>query len=76
MSPQDNLDRMKTLDDGWNAQDWQTFRTRHTADTKVFWPGKTFELDLCTVARWKDGEIVEENLFYDQIAFMRQVGIL
>jgi SnoaL-like polyketide cyclase len=34
--------------------------------------GKTFELEFCTVARWKDGEIVEENLFYDQVGFLRQ----
>ena len=33
--------------------------------------GKTFELDFCTVARWKDGEIVEENLFYDQVGFAK-----
>jgi len=38
--------------------------------------GKTFELEFCTVARWKDGEIVEENLFYDQVGFLRQVGLL
>jgi hypothetical protein len=24
--------------------------------------GKSFEVDFCTVARWADGEIVEENL--------------
>jgi len=36
--------------------------------------GKTFE--FCTVARWKDGEIVEENLFYDQVGFLRQIGVL
>jgi hypothetical protein len=25
--------------------------------------GKTFGSEFCTVARWKNGEIVEENLF-------------
>jgi hypothetical protein len=25
--------------------------------------GKSFEVDLCTVARWQDGQIIEENLF-------------
>ena len=38
--------------------------------------GKTFELQFCTVAHWKNGEIVEENLFYDQVGFLRQIGIL
>ena len=134
---------MKTLDDAWNARDWEMFRKRHSADTSVHWPGqpnptrgreahqaeseaffrsienqlennpyrvmiasgdcthpiakrkgkmvgpwtgldgqvhpptgKTFELEFCTVARWKDGEIVEENLFYDQVGFLRQIGVL
>ena len=139
----DNLDRMKTLDDSWNAQNWEVFRSRHSADTAVYWPGqaeptrgrdahqaeseaffksienhldnnpykvmfasgdwtctiarwtgrmvvpmrgldgqihaatnKSFELEFCTVARWKDGEIVEEKLFYDQVGFLRQIGVL
>ena len=38
--------------------------------------GKTFELEFCTVARWNNGEIVEENLFYDQVGFLRQIGVL
>ncbi|MFI4972974.1 MAG: ester cyclase [Caulobacterales bacterium] len=143
MSGGDNLDRMKTLDDSWNAQDWEVFRSRHSADTAVYWPGqpeptrgreahqaeseaffksienqldnnpykvmfasgdwtctiarwtgrmvgpmrgldgqmhaatnRPFELEFCTVARWKDGEIVEEKLFYDQVGFLRQIGLL
>jgi hypothetical protein len=28
------------------------------------------------VARWQNGEIVEENLFYDQVGFLRQIGVL
>lgn len=37
--------------------------------------GKSFEVDFCTVARWDHGQIVEENLFYDLVTFMRQIGI-
>jgi ketosteroid isomerase-like protein len=37
--------------------------------------GKKFEVDFCTVARWDDGQIVEENLFYDLVAFKRQIGL-
>jgi hypothetical protein len=37
---------------------------------------KPFELEFCTVARWKDGEIVEEKLFYDQVGFLRQIGVI
>lgn len=42
-----NLDLMQTLDDAWNAQDWDTYATR----------------------------IVEENLFYDRVGMMKQLGI-
>jgi len=37
---------------------------------------KTFKLDFCTVAQWKNGRIVEENLFYDQIGMMAQLGLM
>jgi len=37
--------------------------------------GKRFEVDFCTVARWHDGQIVEENLFYDLVGLMQQLGI-
>jgi len=37
--------------------------------------GKRFEVDFCTVARWHDGQIVEENLFYDLVSFMKQIGL-
>jgi ketosteroid isomerase-like protein len=143
MSAEQNLQLMKTLDDAWNAQDWETFNKRHAEDTDVYWPGqkdpthgrtnhrlesiaffkavenhlendpykvqfgqgewtcpvarwrgkmvgpmkmpdgrvvpatgKAFDLEFCTVARWKDGEIVEEKLFYDQISFLRQIGVM
>lgn len=38
--------------------------------------GKTFELEFCSVARWKNGQIIEEDLFYDQVGFLRQIGAL
>ena len=37
--------------------------------------GKSFEVDFCTVARWDNGQIVEENLFYDLVTFMKQIGL-
>jgi hypothetical protein len=143
MATVSNLERMKTLDDAWNAQNWDVFRQRHSPDTAVYWPGqpeptrgrdahqteseeffksiqnhldnnpykvmfasgewtctiarwtgrmigpvkgldgkvhpptnKPFDLEFCTVARWKDDEIVEEKLFYDQVGFLRQIGVL
>ena len=37
--------------------------------------GKSFEVDFCTVARWDNGQIVEENLFYDLVGMMSQLGL-
>ena len=142
MNAEENLRLMKTLDDAWNTQDWQTFRQRHTDDVIVRWPNKQptegieahrreaeyffrsfpdnhidndpykvliaqgdwtcsvaeftgthegilidpdgksipatnkkFKVDFCTVARWKEKKIVEENLFYDLVGMMRQLDL-
>ena len=41
MSPEKrNMELMQTLDDAWNAQDWDTFDKRHRADVVVRWPGQ------------------------------------
>ena len=47
------------------------------ADGKEVPPtGKSFEVDFCTVAHWgEDGEIIEENLFYDVVGMMKQIGL-
>lgn len=138
-----NTQLMQNLDDAWNAQDWDTFDSRHKPDTIVRWPGgqpategieahraegvqmyrtfpdnkvgnrpykvlfgagdwtcsiarftgtmtgpmvladgteipptgKSFEVDFCTIARWDNGQIVEENLFYDLVGMMKQIGL-
>jgi len=45
-------------------------------DGKIIQPtGKTANLEFCTVATWKDWEIVEERLFYDVFGFMKQLGL-
>ncbi len=143
MTVEENLKLMKTLDDSWNNQDWDTFTKRHAKHTTVYWPGqpeptrgvdnhkaecieffttfpdnhifndpyqvlfgqddwtcsiarfigtmkgpmkgpggkmipptnKKFEVEFCTVAHWKDKEIVEEKLFYDLVGLMKQIGL-
>jgi ketosteroid isomerase-like protein len=37
--------------------------------------GKAFEVDFYTVALWDDGQIVEENLMYDLVTFLKQIGL-
>lgn len=47
-----------------------------TLDGKTIQPThKTAKLEFCTVALWKNGEIIEERLFYDQIGMMKQLGL-
>jgi ketosteroid isomerase-like protein len=47
------------------------------ADGKEIPPtGKSFDVDFYTVARWDNGQIVEENLMYDLVTFMRQLGLM
>lgn len=38
--------------------------------------GKRFDVQFCTVAHWgEDGQIIEENLFYDLGLFLQQIGL-
>jgi predicted ester cyclase len=37
--------------------------------------GKSFKLPMCTVGHWKDGKMIEESLFWDNQAFMQQIGL-
>jgi ketosteroid isomerase-like protein len=143
MNAEENMNLMKTLDDAWNSQDWDTFSKRHADEVIVRWPGppptvgidahkkegeyffnafpdnhvennpykiffgqgdwtcsvaeftgthkgpmiggdgktiqptnKNFKVDFCTVAHWKDGKIIEENLFYELVGLMRQLGLM
>ena len=47
-----------------------------TADgTEIPPTGKSFEVDFYTVAKWQDGQIVEENLMYDLVTFLKQIGL-
>jgi hypothetical protein len=48
------------------------------AGGKVIPPtNKSFKVDFCTVAHWNEaGEILEENLFYDLMGMLKQIGVL
>ncbi len=37
--------------------------------------GKSFKLTMCTVGHWKNDVMVEEYLFWDNAAFMQQIGL-
>jgi hypothetical protein len=47
-----------------------------TADGREIPPtGKSSEIDFYTVALWNNDQIVEENLMYDLVTFMKQIGV-
>ncbi len=37
---------------------------------------RKFTLEFCTVAHWKNGEIVEEKLFHELVGFTTQLDLL
>lgn len=46
------------------------------ADGKTIPPtGKPFKLEMATIGHWKDGVMDEEYLFWDNHAFMKQIGL-
>lgn len=47
-----------------------------TANGKTIAPtGKQFKLNMVTVAHWENNQMVEEWLFWDNNAFMKQIGV-
>ena len=54
MSVEENMNLMKTLDDAWNSQDWDTFSKRHADDVIVRWPGQPPTMGI--EAHKKEGE--------------------
>ena len=38
--------------------------------------GKSFKLPMCTVGHWKNGRMIEESLYWDNQAFMKQIGLV
>jgi ketosteroid isomerase-like protein len=37
--------------------------------------GKSFKVTMATIARWDDGRIAEEHLFWDNAEIMKQMGL-
>ena len=37
--------------------------------------GKKFSINMCTVGHWKNGVMIEEWLFWDNLTYMKQLGI-
>ena len=39
-------------------------------------PNKKFDIEFCTVTRRKNGEIVEQKVFYDLAGMQKQIGVM
>jgi SnoaL-like polyketide cyclase len=51
-------------------------RTMKGSEGKLIAPtNRKFHVEFCTVAHWKNGEIVEEKLFYDLVGLLKQIGV-
>jgi len=37
--------------------------------------GKAFKMPMCTIGHWKDGVMIEEWLFWDNMTYMNQIGL-
>lgn len=47
-----------------------------TADGPVQPTGKHMKIRMSTFAKWEDGKIVEEHLFWDSADMMKQLGVM
>jgi len=48
-----------------------------TADGKSIPPtNKSFKISMCTIGHWKDGVMNEEYLFWDNLTYMKQLGLI
>ncbi len=50
---------MVTLDDAWNKKDIETFRSRHSKDTAVYWPGQP------DPTKGRDNHVKEAKKFFE-----------
>jgi hypothetical protein len=66
--------------------DWTCTLSRLTGTTNVSMkrmngnviepPNKKFDIEVCTVTHWKNGEIVEQKVFYDLVGMQKQMEVM
>lgn len=48
-----------------------------TGDAKFIQPtGKPFKINMCTVGHWTNGVMDEEYLFWDNLTYLKQIGVM
>jgi hypothetical protein len=66
--------------------DWTCTLSRLTGTTNVSMkgvngnviepPNKKVDIEVCTVTHWKNGEIVEQKVFYDLVGMQKQIEVM
>ena len=52
-------------------------RPMPTEGGKVIAPtGQPFKINMCTVGHWKNGVMDEEYLFWDNLTYLKQIGVM
>ena len=47
------------------------------SDGKLIAPtNKKFHIEFCTITHGKNGEIIDEKLFYDLVGLLKQIGVM
>ena len=54
--------------------DWTCTLAKLTSPTNDSMKGMNVE--VCTVTRWKNGEIAEQKVFYDLVGMQKQIGVM
>ena len=75
-----DLELLITLDDPGEAPEEDTFNHLQAKNIEYwlghrFPPNQKFDIEVCTVTHWKDGEIVDQKVFYDVVGMQKQFGL-
>ena len=82
----DNKVKNRPYDILFGEGDFTCFVTRFSGSFTAPWrqqdgseiapTGEAFDVLYSTAAKWRNGRIIEEYLFYDSATFMRQIGLM
>ena len=74
---EEDLELLITLDDPGETRDEDIF-THLQASNLEYWlgqpPTRKLDVEVFTITHWKNGEIVEQKVFYDVPGMQKQIG--
>jgi hypothetical protein len=76
---EEDLELLITLDDPVEACEEDIFTHLQTNNLK-YWLGQPrterLDIEVFTVTHWKNGQIVEQKVFYDSAGMQKQIGLI